>query len=315
VSHEPRVGLAAFNNRRSTYTKEIIENILLNLAAHPLIQDPPIWDVDGEPVRITKFRNFDGIELQNTDGKGLTLSVFPYNYTRNQMEALTVNSTNASVVYRQYTLGNGGSPLSSKDQCMCFIGFKLHLFGYDVVNYVDPFVVSNQQTTYEINQAEGILQAWAELLRLILVDERMRKLPEYGNQNRFLLTNSFVNYVNFGSGAWTENENLVFHTATLVWETIHYPKRHISDPPLITFQGGYIGDIPDPDNPGNIIEVCYDLSTDRYFNCATNASLSPQALVDPRTGNYYSSLRTNVIQLVDMVRTTRREFVTLADKP
>lgn len=302
MSHN--IGPAAINNRQTTYTAEILDTLFVQLAAHPLINNPPVWDRQGNPIRITKFKNFDGIELQNSSPGELTLSVYPYSYVKDESSTLTSTSTNASLVYRPYTLGNGGTPMGPMDKCIAHVGFKLHYVGYDQSSYIDHNVVQNQQTIYELNHAESVLHNWAEILRLILTSD-LRRLPSLSVPRRHLLTNSFVQWINFNSGRWTDGPNLIFHTATLLWSAEHYPKRILEHDEAVNFVGSTLGTIPDPANPGQSIEVWYDLTSDRYYNGATNETLPPVSLIDPATGSWYATLDVAVVQVLDSISRVR----------
>jgi hypothetical protein len=307
-------GQAAINNRQGTYIQEILEAIFVNLAAHPLIITPPVLDDRNDPARITLFRDYDGIDLENTLPNTLTLSIFPYKYSSDPEANLTGNSTNASIVFSPYTLGKQGTPQGPLDKATALITFKFHTFGYDTRLNSDPLLISNQVTRFQFNHAEQLLRRWAEVLKLILVSD-LQRLPSVNYPARPLLTNSFVRYIDFNSGKWTEGGNLVFHTATLVWEVVYYTKRSLEDFNPVEVIGGQIGEIPDPNNVNNTVPVCYNLTQDRYFNCVTSETIPRTDLVDPATGTYYASLATSVIHVVDMINSQRSDFVTIGAQP
>ncbi len=301
-------GPAAINSRKTTNIQEVLETTFVRLAAHPLFNDPPILDKLGVPVRFTKMRDYDGIELKNT-GPGLTISIFPYTYS-SKNQPLTINSTNASIIYKPYTLGNS---LGTLDECKAHIAIKLHYFGYDTVADTDPYAIQGQQTIFEFNRAEQILRRWAEVVRLILTSD-LHYLPSVTLPLRNLLTNSYVNWINFETGRWEQDENLIFHTATILWEVTYYSKRRLEDSDLIDIIGGPVGTIPDPNNPGNTIPVCYDLTNDRYYNCITNETIPLAWLIDPATGTFYTTINVGVIKLVDLINSSRNDFVTISNQ-
>lgn len=310
----PYTGIGAINNEDGTDIQEIIETFFIRLVEHPWIQNPTIYDRNGNQVRITHFRDFDGLDVHNFSGTGLTLSIFPYNYANSTDGVLTTNSNNASIVWSPYALGNQGTPLGPNDKCKSYIAFKLHLFGYDQLYQQDNFAVQSQQTVFVFNQSEQILRKWVELLRMILVT-RLQRLPAVFGQPRNLLINSFPNWALFHSGRWDKDESIVFHTATILLEAVHYPKRFIDETKPVRIIGGPVGTIPDPNNPGQFINVCYDLTQDRYYNCDTDAAIPVEWLIDPDTNQFYATLETNVVQVLDMISQSRRDFITLSNQP
>lgn len=307
--------LGNFNNRMTSWTHELIKAFYVRLAAHPIVNDPPVTDRMGNPVRITKFRNYDGIELSNTGDKQLTLSITPYSYvSADSGQALTSNSANASIVYGKTTLNQGmGAPQGPLSEAIASIVFKLHLFGYDMTTYEDYDAIKGQKTTFEWNESEAILFQWAEVLVTVLASE-MSRLKSVDLPARDLTSAGWCNWVNFNTTRWTEDANMVAHTATILWQTRHYAKRSLATAEPIQVVGGYIGDIPDPDNPGETIPVWYDLVSDRYLNGLTLEPLPNSLVIDPQTGNPYSALHVSVIRILDMMDATRSSFVTVNDQ-
>jgi len=307
------VGNAAINNRTGTHIQEIIEAIFINLAAHPLINSPPVFDKDNNRVRITLFRDYDGIDLENTGGAGVTLSIFPYSFSNNQDNNLTVNSSNASIVFKPHTIGRLGTPQGPLDEARAHITFKLHVFGYDTPTTMDTNFIENQVTKFQLNKNQQILRVWAETLRMVLVSD-LQKLPSVNYPIRNLLSNSFLNQINYGSSKWDDGPNLIFQTATMLWETTYYAKRSLEDWNPVEVIGGNVGSVPDPNPLNNPIPVCYNLAQDRYFNCSTNDTLTRDQLIDPATGTFYTTLATNVIKVVDTINPQRQNFVTFSDQ-
>jgi hypothetical protein len=294
-------GNAGINNRRVTHIQEVLENLFINLAIHPVINDPPIIDNNGNQLRISKMRDYDGIEVRNT--AGLTMSIYPYSYLTNVDGSLTTQSPNASLVFKPYSIGSGGTPLGALDETKAYIMIKMHLAGYNTETTVDPFIQNTQPTTFEFNRVEQTLRQWMEIIRLILVSE-LRHLPAVIGQPRNLLTNSYVNWINFNTGRWTD-EGLIFHTASLLWEVVYYSKRNIETGNLIEVIGGQVGTVSG-------VPVCYSLSEDRYYNCNTNETLPLSFLVDPSTGTFYDTLNVNVIKIIDLISQSRDDFVTIS---
>src|ERR1035437_4786824 len=127
----------------------IVQTLMFRLAMHPLITDPPIVDATGNPLRINRFRNFDGKELQNPTG--ITLSIFPYHYARgNASTNLTVNSENAGVTFdpKATTLGGGRDDMTAYHQARANIELKLHMFGYSQDALNDPDIIEGQDTAF-----------------------------------------------------------------------------------------------------------------------------------------------------------------------
>lgn len=296
-------GPSDINNKIQTHIQEILENLFVHLAIHPVISNPPILDANGNQIRINKFRDFDGIELKNASD-GLTLSIYPYSYIQSDTGGmLTTQTPNASIGYKPYTLGSGASPMGPLDETKAYIMLKLHYFGYNTQLTTDPFIQANQSTIFEFNKAEQVLRQWMEIIRLVLVSD-LRKLPSVIGRPRFLLTNSTVNWINFNSGVWDKEANLIFHTASMLWETCYYSKRNIDNHNLIDIVGGQVGTL-------GAVPVCYNLTQDRYYNCTTNETIPVTDLVDPATGTFYDTLNVNVVKIIDMISQSRNDFVTI----
>lgn len=211
--------------------------VLLAIASHPLIQNPPILNpirlagVTPEPMRIVKFRDYAGRELPE---QGLTLSVFP-------TEGGDYGGI-ASTTFEPYTLGDQ-EPGEYFERGRMRLTIQLALLDADfdipyTVNYkvdktkgwvphgeritlVDPeedpedveeFEGTDAAIEIVMLPAEMILRDYLTLLRGIIRDTQTFK--------PFSLRNPQIRYVNYPTTAvfGDQAENLVFHKADLVVE-------------------------------------------------------------------------------------------------
>lgn len=278
----------------------IIQTLIYRLALHPLIANPPIWDVTGNQVRINKFRNFDGLELKNPSG--ITLSVFPYHMANSDASTnLTTESSNASIVFKPHTLGGGhGQDMTAMDEATANIMLKLHAFGYSQQSEADGDIVNNQSTQFEFNYIQWALYQYGELLASALRSRELRKLPRFAD-NKFLLANSFVNYVDHPTSRWEQGGNLVLHSATVLWQVKYYVVREWKRPPRYVpaemsgsnVRVGYLN------TPSGVPEdILYDTLQHRYIR-ADGSVVARTDLNDPATGSPYDTLDAELILLID----------------
>lgn len=279
----------------------IVQTAIYRLAMHPLLIDPPIIDATGNPLRINKFRNFDGKELTNTTG--ITLSVFPYHYASADADtSLTVQTENAALVYnsKEMTLGGPKGDTTSYIKARASIQFKLHIFGYSKNNEDDPGIIQGQDTLFEHNYLEWTLRQYAEVIAAILRDD-LHYLPGFPNKTIRLLANSFVHHIDFPTAAVDSSSNLILHSATLTWHADYYVPirwrrlgRYI---PVELSDGnipiGYI-----VDSTGVSHDVFYD-TIRRVFLLVDGTIIDRSQLNNPATQTAYSSLDRDLLTLID----------------
>lgn len=286
----------------------IVQTLIYRLATHPLIANPPIWDETGQPIRITRFRNFDGLELKNPSG--ITLSVFPFHYANTDASTnLTTESSNASVVFKQHTLGGGqGLDVTAIDEANANIMLKLHAFGIKQSTEADPEIINNQNTQFEYNYVEWGLRQYAELIAQVLRSKELRKLPRFHDQ-RQMVSNSFVKYVDFPTARWDQGGNLVLHSATILWQTKYYAVREWKVPPhYIPAEMKGTSLILGLISLGGVdVDIYYDTAK-RVFIKSDGTVLDRTVLTDPTTGSPYSTLDADLIKLIDTAPTGTFDF-------
>jgi hypothetical protein len=277
-------------------SNRIVQTLMYRLAMHPFICNPPIWDEQGHPLRINKFRNFDGLEVKNPGG--LTLSIFPYHYaSSDQGTNLTVNSDNAAVVFKPHTLG--GDALAT-DKATCNIVVKLHAFGVSQEGEIDNKIIGQQRTIFETNYIEWMLRQYMELIASALRGKDLRKLPRFVDDGAYLLSNSFVTRIDLPTAAWDKASNLVLHSASLVWQTEYYVVREWRHPPtyvpvLMSDGNLEIGTIPGVSGPEDIL---YDSIRNLFIK--VDGTIVPRGdLNDGMTGLPYTTLDADLILLID----------------
>lgn len=180
---------------------EILERALILIADHELIKNPIVVNNAGTPIRITKFRTYDGFDL-NFDG--LTLSIFPYSYQGTSNE--TVGSTNAALVFEPYNVGSGTEGF---DRAKLALIVKLQTTGNEPLN-----TESNYPTPVIERQAREVaLYRWLNVLHSILLTKPLQDLGG-------LIRNSTINWGSFRSTKWDgqKGENYVLHSASLLWQ-------------------------------------------------------------------------------------------------
>lgn len=284
----------------------IIQTLIYRLALHPLLIDPPIWTADETPVKITKFRNFAGIEVQNPTG--LTLSIYPYYYYGgDRANNLTVSTANTALKFETYTSSAGGRDFSSVSKVTATIMFTLSAFGFskstetnDDVNEAQQEISSagynEQQTVYEYNYVEWMLRQYMELLARILMANDMRKLPRFPD-GIGLLAGSDVLSIEYPTAKWEQGKNSVLHFASLLWQADYYIPREWKLLPQPTLAEMHEGNLVVGTIPGVDSKIYYDTLHHRYLDDQGNDVL-PSQLIDPATGYPYSTLDADLISLI-----------------
>jgi len=220
---------------KPTTLNNIIEYTIIQLAKHPLVNgDAGVRDDDNKPVRISKFRNFSGVELKE---QALTLSVFPYSYEGSSKP--TPESKNTSISFMPYGLmGVDPSKPSTKsiDFATANIKIRLDMLGYTLKDVPQSNTLQGQRglfgttvgvQTFETNQAERILRDYIEYIRLALISDLFNL---HG-----MIRGSSVNWVDHISTSWDKAGNLILHTAELMWQVYYNPLRSWRvDAPVIT---------------------------------------------------------------------------------
>lgn len=211
---------------------EVIDRALMWIRAHPLFKDPIVLNGAGQPLRITKLRNFDGLDTNST---GLTLSIFPYAYMGTSNE--TTTSGNVALTFRPYTLGGKDSGF---DIASLTLVVKLSIQGVEnKTEVVDP---GPHKVVYERSMREVALYKWIPVMRSILLTNPVSDLAG-------LVSNSTVNWGSFRSVAWNKGpgtsdkgENAVFHSASLLWQLDFFAPRNWREyPSRVPLPGGDSG--------------------------------------------------------------------------
>lgn len=279
----------------------IVQTLMFRLAMHPLLIDPPVIDVTGKPLRINKFRNFDGNELKNAGG--LTLSIYPYHYAQGDAStSLTVNSENAAVLFSKTTLGGKAEDdQTAYIKATAAIQLKLQMFGYSQQSESDPDVSAGQDTLFEHNYYEWTLRQYAEVVAAVLRSDEMRRLPAFPNGTKHLLANSFVHHIDFPTAAVDKSSNLLLHSATLTWHADYYVpirwRRQARYVPVELSDGNIlVGHTTDAQ--GATSSVFYD--TLRHVFLRTDGTLiDRETLTDPDTEKPYATLDQDLMALID----------------
>ncbi len=286
-----------------TTVNRIIQTLLYRLAMHPLINNPPIWQQDGTPVRINKFRNYDGPEIKNFSG--LTLSIFPYHYGKSdEASTLTVNSDNGAVTFREYSSSAGGADVSGKDEATINLVIRLDINGWSQDGEVDNEIIESQQTIFEFNYYEFLLRQYIDLLRSILSSYDMAKVPRFPD-GQPLVTASFVNHFQYPTSNFTVKGNSVLHSASLLWQGKYYVPREWRTPPQWVLAMGNdglvaLGTIPAPagDPLNKPVPIFYDAILNQYRN-GDGVVVDRTTLNDPQTARPYGTLDSDLIALID----------------
>lgn len=236
--------------------RQLINTTVANIAAHPLIKDPPIYypivnpGQEAEQVKIERYRTYDGIELIEP---GLTLAVFPC-YSSKTFNTGFRSSLFNSVKLEPYTLGaksNKGflytatyyiavslyyadvSINNSINTKYYKSGKKVILDNLDILERPRDLiegayegVPEEEYVEIEINPAEDILRDYLDLMRIVL-DDIPRLYP-------FSIRHSQVVTYDYPTTSWLrENSDVYFHQAYLVWELGAYlPTQITFEPPV-----------------------------------------------------------------------------------
>jgi hypothetical protein len=302
-----------------TTVNRIIQSTIYRLANHPLLQNPPIWDNQGNPIKITKWRNYDGLELINV--QDLTCSVFPYHYTSSDQSTVpTVFTENSGLVFKPYTLGGGqGKPgdQTAIDEANCTVVIKLHAFGFSQDESVDNAISPGQQTIFQINFVEFLLRQYAELVAACLRSIEVQRLPNLQTGHN-LLASSFVHHIDYPTARWDKDANLLLHSASIIWHTKYYVVRNWQRPdvwvPVDLSDGNLlVGTIPAAavGRTGADVGVVHDTIQKKYFWIELIDPVPPQTestknlieldetlLLNPLTNSLYKTLDANLIELI-----------------
>jgi len=295
----------------------IIQTLIYRLASHPLIAKPPIVDSLGNPIRINKFRNFDGVEVKNPSG--LTLSIYPYHYGNSDTNtSLTIGSDNAGVIFKDYTLGGGGGPgangsldMSAKDEVVSTFVLKLHAFGFSSTPSTDTTLTPGQNTRFEFNYVEWLLRQYAELVAATLRSSEIRYLPRFPDRKR-LIVSSWVKHIDFSTGDWANKGNSVLHSASILWQTRYYVPREWRLMPQLSLAEAsdgtlYIGTIPPLTAGEPLIQVFFNTILGIY-TLADGSQISRASLNDPATGVLYTTLDSDLVSLADSAPNDSTDF-------
>lgn len=203
---------------------QIIQTLIFRLASHPWLREPIIVTENGQKLSINRFRNFNGKELKN--GAGLTLSVYPYTYVNDPEQPMTLNSKNATVQFRQgkgahETLGANGQDPTSMLEAVLSVCVRIDAFGFAQKSEGDNDITAGQQTVFEFDEVEMILRQYIDLVARVLMGNDMRKLPRLLD-NQPLLTNSWLDQMNYPTSNWVKGPNSLLHSASLVWQAVYH---------------------------------------------------------------------------------------------
>jgi hypothetical protein len=211
---------------KPTTLTDIIETTIVMLAKHSLVNGGSgIRNTDGSLFRVVKYRDFGGVEVKQ---RGLTLSVFPYDYEGGSRP--TPDSTNTSVSFKAYGLGgpdpaNPGS--NYVDTATANIKIRLDYLAYTLrMPKIDTAVQGESPSSlgsnlsvqqFEYNDGERLLRQYLEYIRLILTTD----LYNLGG----LVQSSFVNWYNLPTTKWDSGSSLIIHSAELMWQVYYNPLR------------------------------------------------------------------------------------------
>ncbi len=275
----------------------IVETLIRRLAAHPLIVKPPIVDANGAPLRITKYRNFDGPEVKQFSA--ITCSVFPYYYGKGTgVSNLTTDSKNVGVRYEPYSLEgiDAYTDQTALDKTIATIAVKISIGGFASPSEVDPKASPGQRVTFETSPFEMLLRMYMELIRRVLTGRAMRLLPRYPDGKR-LLANAFVEHIDYPSARW-DSEASVLHHATLIWRVTYYSPRQWLKPESYEL-------VPE-DTSGRLevgsalgFDIVYDIDTGKYYETTNDTVIDRSDLVDSNTDELYNTLDSGIIELID----------------
>lgn len=280
-------------------TNRIIQTLILRLAMHPWMQVPMIVDPSGNPVRINRFRNFDGKELKNP--KGITLSVFPFHYGKSKEDTtLTVgtNNSSAKVIPTDGTLGSNGLDPTAYFKVRLNVMLKLNAFGFSQDSQADSRIIHGQESNFEFNFIEMLLRQYTDMVVMMLSANDMRKLPNLLNGKPMLAT-SYVDHWNYPSSGWDEGPNSLLHSATILWQAEYYLPREWRFPERykpIDLVDGMI-----PVGYANIngvqTAIYYEYVTGKYFD--ENSNEVVRSDLNEASGALSTSLNSELIQLID----------------
>lgn len=229
-------------NRYYPSLKEIIYTTISIIHNHPYIQNPlvksPVPDLNGNylPIPIDRYRNYDGLELQEP---GLTLSIFPKfspaeksygdrlatTYTPVTMggkhKGFMYEATYSLVIhlaYQEVALNETKQLIYVKDKFNNVSSDKEKL----IDNSGDLFPKSGV-VPIEVNVAEDILRDYLEIIRIII-----EQVDYYAPWN---LRGTSITGMGFPSTSWSqESKQIYFHQAYMNWEISTYAPSTYDQP-------------------------------------------------------------------------------------
>lgn len=188
----------------------LIERALQLISFHPLMTNPLVRNAAGQPVRVNRYRNFGGLDINSN---GLTLSIYPYEYRGTSNE--TVESTNAGVVYRPYDIGGGGSGDSPGRDSMT-INLVVELSTTAAEHITETKAVGNNQVEFVRSTREQLLRDYIMGVRDVLLTYPVSTVGG-------LVQNSTVKLLGFRTGEWVNDkgaggQRFVLHKVALIWQ-------------------------------------------------------------------------------------------------
>jgi hypothetical protein len=289
----------------------IIERTFIMLAQHPEIRQPVIKNSAGATFKITRFRDHDGFDDNQS---GATLSIFPYSYGT----TTTTQSGNAGIVYEPYHVGSGTAE-PAFDRARVHLMVKISYLGQNrstATENHDGFAIQVVR-----NETERLLRKWAEKLRQILLTKPMSNVSG-------LVRNSNVNYIGYPTTEWTgkQGENAVLHSTYFVWQLeLNAPRNWKTWPiynpldgvntwdyvgvelrtgtliyfdssidKLVSVDGFNIASTPAPAN----IPVKWNPVAKRFENAKTSVPLTDLELTDPATSKPWIATYLKIVGVI-----------------
>lgn len=240
--------------------RQIINSTIVGIAIHPAIKNPiiyyPVPELDGSkrPVRIERYRDYDGVELEEP---GLTCSVFPFYSSRTLKTNPSPRLNDKSVSYEQYTLGpktRAGSAVEATYRLIVQLNYQdvainerinvpYHKLNTILTNPIPHGMqyITDENVIDNINKFEGIDLDKALDTRephsfiehgeiTVEINPGENILREYIDLIRIILDemptmvgwsirSSEVKSIDFPTTSWLRtNTDVYFHSAWLLWE-------------------------------------------------------------------------------------------------
>lgn len=244
--------------------RQLVLATIVGLASHPRIQNPGIYYVgSSKEEKIVAWRAFGGYELEE---EGLVCSVYPAYSSKTANGSPPPLSKQKSIQLKPYTLGTLGDSGSLEDgtytliielsyrdanfgdalrvnydqlrtqeglppltphglNVMAHDGLGLDLATDDLEAFqpnLEGISRTREGLTVLISPAEELLREYTELIRLALNDLFIMR--------PFTVRSAQVTSIDFPTSSWSrKSEDILFHTAYLVWELTLYPPTHWKD--------------------------------------------------------------------------------------